>query len=64
MAQSAIHPSQTHEQIEYELGFLITTCVPSGEKDTTPAPSLSNDDIHRKPPLRMQDVRTKSAAGR
>lgn len=30
MATSAAHQSKTHEQVEYEQGFLVDNCVPCG----------------------------------
>jgi hypothetical protein len=71
MATSANHITETHEQIEYEQGFLMENCVACGvetvrdKKGNTLGLTFSTEDTHtddqRKPPLSEQGrSRTKS----
>ena len=66
MATSATLQNKTHEQIEYEQGFLLENWTPLGSKlrarDLTPFPDDPSCDDQRKPPLSVKiESRTKSA---
>ncbi len=79
MATSATHQSQTHEQIEYEQGFLVEDCVPCGaeavpvcvkfdKKGNTLELTIATEDTHadeqRKPPLSEPGRSYAKSAGR
>jgi hypothetical protein len=66
MATSATLQNKTHEQIEYEEGFLLESWAPRGNqllsRVLTPSSEVSNRDDQRKPPLSAKaESRTKSA---